>query len=99
DASGLVQLVLNPEEDPNHKVAHDLRTEWVIAIEGRVRRRDADTINPNLATGEVEVFPTSVTVLNQAKTPPFPLNETKDVDETLRLRYRYLDLRRAEVAR
>ena len=99
DSSGIVQLVFNPENADAHAVAHDARTEWVVAIEGEVRARDAATVNPNMATGEVEVVPTSARVLNQALTPPFYINEPIDVDEQLRLKYRYLDLRRPDTAR
>lgn len=98
DSSGIVQLVLNPENAEAHAAAHRSRIEWVLQVEGEVRPRDAATVNPNMATGEIEVIPSSVTVLNEALTPPFYINEPADVDESLRLKYRYLDLRRPEVA-
>jgi len=99
DASGIVQLVLNPENAAAHAAGHRARIEWVLQVEGTVAPRDAAAINPNIPTGEIEVIPTSVTVLNEAQTPPFYINEPVEVDETLRLKYRYLDLRRPEVAR
>jgi len=99
DSSGIVQLVFNPENAPAHEVAHRSRIEWVLAVEGEVRRRDAATVNPNMATGEIEVVPASARVLNEAQTPPFYINEPVDVDEQLRLKYRYLDLRRPDAAR
>ena len=98
DSSGLVQLVFNPEQAEAHGVAHRARTEWVLQVEGTVAARAAETVNPNMPTGEIEVLPTSCTVLNEALTPPFYINEPVEVDETLRLKYRYLDLRRPEVA-
>ncbi len=98
DSSGIVQLVLNPDNAEAHAAAHRSRIEWVLQVEGVVQPRDPATVNPNMATGEVEVIPASVTVLNEAITPPFYINEPADVDEQLRLKYRYLDLRRPEVA-
>ncbi|MBK9612207.1 aspartate--tRNA ligase [Candidatus Amarobacter glycogenicus] len=98
DSSGIVQLVINPENSQAHAAAHRARIEWVVQVEGVVSPRDSATVNPNMATGEVEVAPSSVTVLNEALTPPFYINEPADVDEQLRLKYRYLDLRRPEVA-
>ena len=98
DSSGIVQLVINPENSQAHAAAHRARIEWVLQVEGVVSPRDPATVNPNMATGEVEVAPSSVTVLNEALTPPFYINEPADVDEQLRLKYRYLDLRRPEVA-
>ncbi len=99
DASGIVQIVLNPENADAHAVAHRARIEWVLQVEGTVQNRDAATVNPNMATGEIEIVPTAITVLNEAITPPFYINEPVDVDENLRLKFRYLDLRRPEVAR
>ena len=98
DASGLVQVVFNPEDAASHAVAHRARSEWVLQVEGTVRRRAPETVNPNMATGEVEIVPTSARVLNEALTPPFYINEPVDVDEQLRIKYRYLDLRRPDVA-
>jgi len=98
DSSGLVQLVFNPEQAEAHGVAHRARTEWVLQVEGTVSPRATETVNPNMDTGEVEILPTACTVLNEALTPPFYINEPADVDEHLRLKYRYLDLRRPEVS-
>jgi aspartyl-tRNA synthetase len=99
DASGIVQIVLNPENADAHAVAHRARIEWVLQVEGKVQDRDAATVNPNMPTGEIEVVPNAITVLNEAQTPPFYINEPVEVDENLRLKFRYLDLRRPEVAR
>ncbi len=99
DSHGIVQVVFNPEDAASHAVAHRARTEWVLAVQGVVRARSTETVNPNMPTGEVEVVPAAVQVLNEAATPPFYINEPVDVDEQLRLRYRYLDLRRPEVAK
>ncbi|MBI2953523.1 MAG: aspartate--tRNA ligase [Chloroflexi bacterium] len=95
DTSGIVQLVFNPEISPSaHQVADDARVEYVLAVTGKVEARPAGTENPQLATGDVEVLIEDAKVLNTAKTPPFYINEDGEVDEFLRLRYRYLDLRR-----
>ena len=95
DREGLVQVVFNPEHAPDaHGVAERLRNEWVIQVVGEVMKRPEGSENPNLSTGEVEVVISQITVLNESKTPPFYINEESDVDELLRLKYRYLDLRR-----
>lgn len=95
DSSGLVQLVFNPELSLQaHAVAESTRLEYVISAVGRVSPRPPRTENPQLATGEIEVLVREAQVLNPAKTPPFYINEHAEVDEFLRLRYRYLDLRR-----
>jgi aspartyl-tRNA synthetase len=94
DRSGLVQVVFNPENSPqSHQAAVPLRVEWVIQVSGEVRQRPADMENPNLPTGEIEIDVHEMKVLNAAKTPPFPINKEEEVDEQIRLRYRYLDLR------
>ena len=98
DSSGIVQIVLNPENAEAHAAGHRARIEWVLQVEGTVQARDAATVNPNMVTGEVEIIPSAVTVLNESLTPPFYINEPADVDEGLRLKYRYLDLRRPEVS-
>ncbi|MBV8432467.1 MAG: aspartate--tRNA ligase, partial [Solirubrobacterales bacterium] len=98
DRSGIVQLVFHPDRAPEaHRVAHGLRSEDVISAAGRVERRDPGNVNPNLATGEVELAVTDVAVLGDSDTPPFPLDEGETVDENLRLRHRSLDLRRPEM--
>ncbi|MBM4405407.1 MAG: aspartate--tRNA ligase [Chloroflexi bacterium] len=95
DRSGLAQVVINPEQTPALKqVAGDVRNEWVLQIKGTVNKRPAGTENAKLPTGTIEVAAGEVTVLNQAKTPPFYINEDSPVDDSLRQEYRYLDLRR-----
>lgn len=93
DRSGLVQVVFDPDTEAAFAQAERLRSEWVIEVTGRVRRRPEGTVNPNLASGEVEVLAGRIEVLAAAETPPFT-PEDDDVNEDLRLRYRYLDLRR-----
>jgi len=95
DRYGIVQVVANPENSPQaHQAATDVRAEWVIQVTGTVRRRPAGMENPNLATGEIEVDVEELKVLNPAKQPPFLINKEEEVEEQVRLRYRYLDLRR-----
>ena len=95
DRSGILQVVFNPERAPEaHAEAHRLRSEWVLSVEGEVVRRSEETVNPGLPTGEVEVHVSKVEVLAEAETPPFPLDEDEPIDDALRLRHRYLDLRR-----
>ena len=95
DRSGLVQVVFNPELNPEpYKAADQARPEWVLSVTGTVAPRPPEALNPNLPTGAVEVMAEEVEVLNSSLTPPFLINEDSDVDESLRLRYRYLDLRR-----
>jgi aspartyl-tRNA synthetase len=97
DREGVVQVVLDPSA-PGCADAHHLRSEWVIRVEGTVRPRPEGTVNPTLPTGEVEVAATGVEVLSPAEPPPFPLDDRVEVDEALRLKYRYLDLRRPVMA-
>ena len=98
DREGLVQVVFNPEIAPDaHAVGQKARNEWVIQVSGQVRPRPEGTENPDLPTGAVEVGATSATVLNESKTPPFYVNEEGEVDELLRLKYRYIDLRRPKM--
>jgi len=95
DRFGLTQVIVNPEISPEaHKVASDVRNEYVLRVTGVVRRRSPETVNPRLKTGTIEVEAHAIEVLNASLTPPFYINEEVDVDETLRLEYRYLDLRR-----
>ncbi|MBV8670980.1 MAG: aspartate--tRNA ligase [Candidatus Eremiobacteraeota bacterium] len=100
DRFGLTQVVVDPRSAPAAaEVAASLRSEDVIAAQGLVRRRPAGTENRKLATGEIEIAAESIDVLNRSKTPPFPIHDDSDVDEGLRLRYRYLDLRRPHLQR
>ena len=98
DRSGIVQLVFNPETSKfSHEIASQLRNEYVLQVGGLVSPRPADTRNPKLSTGEVEVLVDEAVILNTAKTPPFYINEDIDVNENLRLKYRFLDLRREKM--
>ena len=100
DRSGIVQVVVDPDHaGEDFAKAEANRSEYVIKVHGVVRLRSEETINPNLATGEVEVVAKELEVLNSAKTPPFYIQDGIDVDENLRLKYRYLDLRRPEMQR
>ncbi|HEX2173093.1 MAG TPA: aspartate--tRNA ligase, partial [Dehalococcoidia bacterium] len=95
DRDGITQVVFNPELSPGaHGVAEGVRNEFVLRVEGSVQRRPAGTENPALPTGEIEVVADALEVLSTSKTPPFYVNEDGEVDETLRLKFRYLDLRR-----
>ena len=98
DRYGITQVVFNPQIAPAvHEAASALRNEFVIEVSGTVNPRPQGTENPRMATGQVELEAHGLTVLNEAKTPPFYINEDVDVDESLRLRYRYLDLRRQKM--
>ena len=100
DRSGIVQVVMSPQygEDAFHK-AEDVRSEYVLAIRGIVRERSPETVNPKMQTGKIEVVVSEMRVLNKAKTPPFYVEDGIDVDETVRLKHRYIDLRRPEMQR
>ncbi len=93
DREGLLQVVFDPDQPAIFADAERLRSEFVIAVRGRVRERPEGTLNPNLPTGEIEVYAESLEILNRAETPPFMLDD-EDVAEETRLRYRYVDLRR-----
>ncbi|MGF1666094.1 MAG: aspartate--tRNA ligase [Acidimicrobiia bacterium] len=95
DASGVLQVVLDPAVLPD---ARDLRMEYCIKVEGVVRARPEGTVNPNMATGEVELGAGSLTVLSSSETLPFMIEDRVDVDERIRMKYRYLDLRRPKMA-
>ncbi|MBR1858838.1 MAG: aspartate--tRNA ligase [Selenomonadaceae bacterium] len=99
DRSGLVQVVFDEAAmgKDAFDVAESLRSEFVINVKGKVRARSEDTINPKMATGEIEIVVSELIILNKAKTPPFYIQDGVDVDEMVRLRYRYLDLRRPEM--
>lgn len=98
DRFGITQVVFNPEVVPcAHEAASGVRNEYVLEIRGIVRARPAGTQNPNLVTGEIEVEGHAVAVLNAAKPPPFEITQTASIEESVRLQYRYLDLRRARM--
>jgi len=100
DRSGPVQVVFNPETaDAATRIAEELRGEWVVQVKGTVNRRPDGSENPAMATGDIEVMASEVTVLNRSLTPPFYIDEDAEADEALRLRYRYLDLRRPPMLR
>ena len=100
DRSGIIQVVFNPESSPGaYQQAENLRSEWVVQIRGKVRRRPPDTENPLMPTGTIEIIAEELVVLNQSLTPPFYIEEDSGADEALRLRYRYLDLRRPSMLR
>ncbi|MFN3323668.1 MAG: aspartate--tRNA ligase [Bryobacteraceae bacterium] len=100
DRDGVTQVVFRAEVDPKiHEKAELLRSEYVVAVEGLVERRSPETINPNIETGEVEVVAEKVWILNESRTPPFPMEEHVDVSEDARLKYRYVDLRRPHMQR
>jgi aspartyl-tRNA synthetase len=95
DRAGITQVVFDPQYDaPAHERAHSLRSEFVIAVQGKVRSRPKGMANPKLVTGEIEVIVNELKILNSSKTPPFQIEDDLDVSENIRLRYRYLDLRR-----
>src|SRR5215470_4379978 len=97
DREGIVQIVLDAEKNPAaHGRAGELRNEYVIAVAGKVVRRNKETVNPNLKTGEIEVVAGELYILNTARTPPFEIEGAK-ANEEVRLRYRYVDLRRAKM--
>ena len=98
DRSGVVQIVASPDHNMEsfHK-AEDVRNEYVLCVRGTITERDAAAVNPNLPTGKYEMYCEELRVLNAAKTPPFYIQDNIDVDENIRLKYRYLDLRRPEM--
>src|SRR5690606_35015387 len=98
DRDGIAQVVFDPDYQESFQLADRVRSEYVIQVTGAVRARPAGTVNPNMPTGKVEVLAKNLQVLNQAETPPFPLDQYSDVGEDVRLKYRFLDLRRPEMA-
>ncbi|HHZ8743314.1 TPA: aspartate--tRNA ligase [Staphylococcus aureus] len=100
DREGIVQVVFNPSfSEEALKIAETVRSEYVVEVQGTVTKRDPETVNPKIKTGQVEVQVTNIKVINKSETPPFSINEENvNVDENIRLKYRYLDLRRQELA-
>ncbi len=100
DREGIVQVVFNPAfSEEALKIAETVRSEYVVEVQGTVTKRDPETVNPKIKTGQVEVQVTNIKVINKSDTPPFSINEENvNVDENIRLKYRYLDLRRQELA-
>src|SRR5665809_15768 len=100
DVAGLVQIVFNPEiSRDSYEVAESLRSEFCIKVTGEVRARPQGTVNDKIPTGAIEIAAGAIEILSRSETPPFQVDEHADVDEMLRLRYRYLDLRRERMQR
>lgn len=97
DREGLVQVVFDPDDEVNFNTADKVRSEYVVRVTGRVRARPEGTVNKDLPTGEIEVLGKQIEVLNAAETPPFPLDSHAGVGEDVRLKYRYMDLRRSDM--
>jgi aspartyl-tRNA synthetase len=97
DREGLVQVVCNPEDAESFAVADRVRSEYVLQVEGVVNLRPAGSDNPDLKSGKIEIIAKRLDILNSSETPPFPLNEQAEVSEDIRLRHRYIDLRRPEM--
>src|SRR5690606_6129358 len=98
DKTGLMQLVFNPEFSFDvHELAHKVRSEYVLAVSGTVVKRSPETINKDIATGEWELHVDGLEILNSAKMLPFAIDSTDSIDEELRLKHRYLDLRRPQM--
>jgi len=100
DREGVTQIVFHADVDPEvHAKAELLRSEYVVAVEGKVEKRTPDTVNTNVVTGEVEVVAEKLWILNESRTPPFPMEDHVDVSEDARLKFRYVDLRRPRMQR
>ncbi|MFH1551371.1 MAG: aspartate--tRNA ligase [bacterium] len=97
DKSGLIQLVFLPENKDSYKLANSLRNEWVIKVVGTVNKRPDKMVNENIPTGEVELEVKELKILNESKTPPFEISSAEEINEEVRLKYRYLDLRRPKI--
>jgi aspartyl-tRNA synthetase len=97
DREGLVQVVCNPEDAESFAIAESVRSEYVLQIEGKVRLRPAGSDNANMSSGKIEIVAQRIDILNSSETPPFPLTEQAEVSEDVRLRHRYIDLRRPEM--
>ena len=98
DREGIVQVVFDPDTEEHFARADKVRGEYVLKVKGRVRARSESTVNPNMPTGAIEVLGKELDILNASETPPFQLDGHTEVGEDVRLRYRYLDLRRPEIA-
>ena len=98
DRDGIVQVVFDPDTEEHFQRADKVRSEFVLQVKGRVRARTEGTVNPNMATGDIEVLGKELEILNSSETPPFQLDTHTDVGEDVRLRYRFLDLRRNDIA-
>ncbi len=95
DHTGLIQIIFDPTEAPHaHQLAQTLRSEFVVQCTGKIRQRPSGMLNPKLSTGAIEVLCTELKIFSESKTPPFPIEDNLEVNETLRFKYRYLDLRR-----
>ena len=100
DRSGVLQIVFSPEKSAKaHELAHELRSEYVVAVTGEIRKRPEGTENPHLPTGAFEMYATTLEILNKAAPLPFSIEDASDASEALRLKYRYLDLRRPDMQR
>ena len=99
DRDGIAQVVFDPDAAEHFELADRVRSEYVLKVTGRVRARAPEAVNPNMVTGEIEVYGLQLEILNSAETPPFQLDEHTAVGEDVRLKYRYLDLRRTEMQR
>lgn len=97
DREGIVQVVFDPDAGDFFNLADKVRSEYVLQVTGKVRARSEATVNPNMATGEIEVYGTDLKILNTAATPPFQMDEYVNVGEDVRLKYRYMDLRRSDM--
>ncbi|MDR8392090.1 aspartate--tRNA ligase [Aliifodinibius sp. S!AR15-10] len=97
DRYGITQIVFKEEDSEAHAIAEDIRSEYVLGIKGHVEKRSDDTVNPDIATGRVEVFVDEIKIYSEAETPPFEIKDGVETGEELRLKHRYLDLRRPEV--
>ena len=100
DREGLTQAIFHEDIDSSvHRRAEEVRNEYVIAVEGAVKQRSPETVNPNMPTGEIEVVASKIWILNESRTPPFPVEEEAGINEDVRLKYRYVDLRRPRMQR
>ena len=99
DRDGIVQVVFDPDTKEHFALADKVRSEYVLQITGRVRERSSETVNPAMATGHIEILGKELVILNESAPPPFPLDAHQTVGEDVRLRYRFMDLRRESMQR